>query len=67
MLRPELCNATKDPKMNEEQDNILGKTIPIWTPSDQYNKDDANEAIADAEFVIEAIVTFLKQTYQLEL
>lgn len=40
--------------------------LPIWTPSDQYSKDDANEAIADAEFVIKAIVTFLKQTYQLE-
>jgi len=29
--------------------------------------DDANEAIADAKFVIEAIVTFVKQTYQLQV
>jgi len=41
--------------------------LPIWTPSDRYTRDDANEAIADAEFVIEAIVTFAKQTYQLQL
>lgn len=27
MLQPELRNAIKDPKMNEEQDNILSKTI----------------------------------------
>jgi len=40
--------------------------LPIWTPSDKYTKDDANEAIADAEFVIEAIVTFVKHTYQLQ-
>ena len=41
--------------------------LPIWTPSEQYGEDDANEAIADAEFVIEAIVAFVKRTYQLEL
>jgi HEPN domain-containing protein len=41
--------------------------LPIWTPSEQYGEDDANEAIADAEFVVEAIVAFVKRTYQLEL
>ena len=41
--------------------------LPIWTPSERYSKDDASEAIADAEFVIEAIVAFVKRTYQLEL
>ena len=41
--------------------------LPIWTPSERYSEGDASEAIADAEFVTEAIVTFVKQTYQLEL
>ena len=41
--------------------------LPIWTPSDAYSRDDANAAIADAEFVIEAIVTFVEQTYHLQL
>lgn len=41
--------------------------LPIWTPSEQYSEDDANEAIADAEFVMEAIVAFVKRTYQLDL
>jgi len=41
--------------------------LPIWIPSDRYTQDDANEAIADAKFVIEAIVTFVKQTYQLQV
>jgi HEPN domain-containing protein len=41
--------------------------LPIWTPSERYGEDDADEAIADAEFVISAILTFVKQAYQLEL
>lgn len=41
--------------------------LPIWTPSDRYTKDDANEAITDAEFVIEAIVTFVERTYSIRL
>ena len=41
--------------------------LPIWTPSERYSKDDASEAITDAEFVTEAFVAFVKQAYQLEL
>jgi len=41
--------------------------LPIWTPSERYSEDDANAAIADTEFVVEAIVAFVKRTYQLEL
>jgi len=41
--------------------------LPIWTPSEQYGKEDAHESIANAEFVIEAIGAFVKRTYQLEL
>ena len=41
--------------------------LPIWTPSDRYTKDDADEAIADAEFIIKVLVTFVKQTYQLQV
>jgi HEPN domain-containing protein len=41
--------------------------LPIWMPSDSYNEGDANEAIADAEWVIQEIVTFVEQEYHLKL
>lgn len=41
--------------------------LPIWMPSDSYNEDDANEAIADTEWVIREIVTFIEQEYHLRL
>jgi HEPN domain-containing protein len=41
--------------------------LPIWMPSDSYNEGDANEAIADADWVIQEIVTFIEQEYHLKL
>jgi len=41
--------------------------LPIWMPSDSYNEGDANEAITDAELVIQEIVTFVEQEYHLKL
>jgi HEPN domain-containing protein len=41
--------------------------LPIWMPSDSYNEGDANEAIADADWVIQEIVTFIEQEYRLKL
>ena len=41
--------------------------LPIWMPSDSHNEDDANEAITDAEWVIQEIVTFIEQEYHLKL
>jgi hypothetical protein len=35
--------------------------------SDSYNEGDANEAIADADWVIQEIVTFIEQEYHLKL
>ncbi len=41
--------------------------LPIWMPSDSYNEDDANEAIADTEWVIREIMIFIEQEYHLKL
>ena len=41
--------------------------LPIWMPSDSYSEGDANEAIADADWVIQEIVTFIEQEYHLKL
>lgn len=41
--------------------------LPIWMPSDSYNEGDADEAIADADWVIQEIVTFIEQEYHLKL
>ena len=41
--------------------------LPIWMPSDSYDEGDANEAIADAEWVIQEIVTFIEQEYHFKL
>ena len=39
----------------------------VWMPSDSYSEGDANEAIADADWVIQEIVTFIEQEYHLKL
>ena len=41
--------------------------LPIWMPSDSYDEGDANEAITDAEWVIQEIVTFIEQEYHFKL
>lgn len=41
--------------------------LPIWMPSDSYSEKDANEAITDAEWVIQEIVIFVEQEYHLKL
>ena len=40
--------------------------LPIWMPSDSYSESDANEAITDAEWVIQEILAFVEQEYHLK-
>jgi HEPN domain-containing protein len=41
--------------------------LPIWMPSDSYAEGDANEAITDAEWVIQETVIFIEQEYHFKL
>jgi len=39
---------------------------PLWIPSKEYTKDDANSAYKKAEYVFNAILEFLKDKYEIE-
>lgn len=41
--------------------------LPIWTPSERYDKEAAEAAIADALEVIHKLTAFIEQEYRLKL
>jgi len=39
--------------------------LPIWIPSEQYNEEDAKDAMEKAEYVYRTVMTFLRLKYDL--
>lgn len=39
--------------------------LPIWIPSEQYNEEDAKDALEKSEYVYQTMITILREKYNI--
>ncbi|MEK7396785.1 MAG: HEPN domain-containing protein [Candidatus Poribacteria bacterium] len=62
-----LSDVVKDEWIRSRYPNWEDKSQPIWIPSKQYSKDDAEKALSVARKIHEIIKDILESKFQLKL